>query len=224
MTTETLAPDIGWEPSGHLSDVALSAAADGEDTLLDAVMRAHLDACDACATRLGEVAFRAASVADAFATLAARDTATAAATAAEAAPGLAPAAPAQAPAPVIVALPARESAAPISPRTAALGAPVSARRRRIPVAAIAAAAFVAALGLVPQLLIAPAQLQQSLGILRKVAPSMIRLFPQALARAWSGQTAAAAVVTWTLAAVLVAAGLTIARKASKNLALNGGRQ
>jgi putative exporter of polyketide antibiotics len=72
MNTETLAPDVGWEPSGHLSDVALSVAADGEEALLDAEMQGHLCSCDVCAMRLGRVALRSAAMAEVFAQAAAR--------------------------------------------------------------------------------------------------------------------------------------------------------
>lgn len=69
MTSETLAPDIAWEPSGHLSEVALSALADGEEALLDTAMLGHVDACEACAVELGEIAMRGAHVGDALSLL-----------------------------------------------------------------------------------------------------------------------------------------------------------
>lgn len=69
MTSETLAPDIAWEPSGHLSEVALSALADGEEALLDAAMLGHVDACEACAGQLGEIAMRGAHVGEALSLL-----------------------------------------------------------------------------------------------------------------------------------------------------------
>lgn len=71
MKTETLSPDVGWEASGHLSEVALCVAADGEEALLDAEMHGHLGSCDTCAMRLGRVALRSEAVADAFADVAA---------------------------------------------------------------------------------------------------------------------------------------------------------
>jgi anti-sigma factor RsiW len=75
MTTEPLAPDIGWEPSGHLSEVALTALADGEEALLDAAMHEHLGSCEACAAQLGEMAMRSARVAEALSQLPRRSTA-----------------------------------------------------------------------------------------------------------------------------------------------------
>lgn len=67
MSPEILAPDVAWEPSGHLSEVALSVAADGEYTLLDTAMHEHLASCEACAAHLGVVALRSADVAEVFA-------------------------------------------------------------------------------------------------------------------------------------------------------------
>ena len=45
-----------WDGSGHLTDLALVALADGQDALVDADARAHVDGCEACAGRLADLA------------------------------------------------------------------------------------------------------------------------------------------------------------------------
>lgn len=203
MTSETLAPDIGWEPSGHLSEIALTALADGEEALLDAAMHEHLGACDACAVRLGEAAMRSAHVADALTHLGAL------------APTLAHE---RAPAQVIAAAPV--IAVPVSAVSSSSRPP----RRKVPVAPIAAALVVAMLGAAPSVLSLPAEVAQTASVLRKLLPSFVRLLPQALDRLWSGPGGSAALLVWTLSLALVAVGLGIARKASKKMIVDGGRR
>jgi hypothetical protein len=196
MSSETLAHDVAWEPSGHLSEIGLTALADGEDALLSVPMHAHLDTCEACAARLGEVAMRSAGVAEALSLLGARPPAVAAA--------LSPAvAPAQAAAP--------------RQRTAR-------ERRKVPVAAIAAALAVAVLGTLPSMLSLRSEVAQTVSVMHKVLPSLVRLLPQAIERMWSGAPGPLALLTWGLALALVAAGLGIAKKASKRVAVEGGRR
>lgn len=208
MTSETLAPDIGWEPSGHLSEIALTALADGEEALLDATMHEHLGTCDACAARLGEAAMRSAHVADAFTHLGAL----APTLVQERTPAKVIAA-----APVI-ALPA--TALPVSVTSSSSRPP----RRKVPVAPIAAALVVAMLGAAPSVLSLPAEVAQTASVLRKLLPSFVRLLPQALDRLWSGPGGSAALLVWTLSLALVAVGLGIARKASKKMIVDGGRR
>ena len=203
MTSETLAPDIGWEPSGHLSEIALTALADGEEALLDAAMHEHLGTCDACAVRLGEAAMRSAHVASALTHLGAL------------APTLVQE---RAPAQVIAAAPV--VAAPVSVVSSSSRPP----RRKVPVAPIAAALVVAMLGAAPSVLSLPAEVAQTASVLRKLLPSFVRLLPQALDRLWSGPGGSAALLVWTLSLALVAVGLGIARKASKKMVVDGGRR
>lgn len=191
MITETLAPDVGWEPSGHLSEVALSVVADGEDGLLDEGMRIHLNGCDACAVKLGQVAMRAADVGEALGHVAAHTHELAA-----------------------LADPARVSGQVVRSR----------EPRRLPMKAIAAALAVAVLGILPSLLAAPGQLAHGWSVVRKVAPSFVRLLAQAIERAWSGSHGVGMFVVWGLAMLLVATGFGIARRASKGALADGGRQ
>ena len=55
MGRELLPNELLWEGE-HASELALSAFADGEDSLLSKDMILHLHTCNACAVRLGETA------------------------------------------------------------------------------------------------------------------------------------------------------------------------
>ena len=234
MTTETLEYEVAWEPSGHLSEVALSVMADGEDALLDAAMHAHLASCEACAMQLGSVALRAASVAGALSR--------APAFAAEVRSSLPIAGEIQViasvPAPVIVAQAIANEAALASlvddgaaGRASAPSAPSPAtarpasRRRRVPALPIAAAMAIALLGILPSLGRVRQQVSPLWSVLTDVAPALVKLGPQAFMKAWSGSQSARMVpLVWALAAVLVAAGLAIASRASKKMFVDGGRR
>ncbi len=54
--SDELAEDLLWQPDGHLTDVALTALADGESTLLSPAAALHAEECEACARRLGDAA------------------------------------------------------------------------------------------------------------------------------------------------------------------------
>jgi hypothetical protein len=41
---------------GHATDVALSALADGQDDIIPALVRAHVDSCERCGARMGDLA------------------------------------------------------------------------------------------------------------------------------------------------------------------------
>ncbi len=101
----------------------------------------------------------------------------------------------------------------------------TAARRKIPMAALVPALLVAALGAVPSLLHVPAQVTQTWSVLREVGPSFVRVAPLALAKAWNGPRGTLVVmVVWALAAMLVAAGMGIAKQQSKKLLVDGGRR
>ncbi|MFO0587230.1 MAG: hypothetical protein U0441_06820 [Polyangiaceae bacterium] len=242
MNPETLAPDIAWEPSGHLSEVALTALADGEDALLSPAMHAHLEGCDACAMALGAVAMRSADLADAL-----RDPATVnklreVAAVIEADRVYAPPDEARQSVPndVRQSVPndVRQSLPESVVQVGAIGVapswvpPVSVRApknelvrtRKVPWGALVPAFAVAALGAFPSLLRAPAQLAETWSVLRDVGPAFLRLAPSALAKAWGGPRGTAVVIAvWMLAGTLVAAGLGIAKQQSKKLVVDGGR-
>lgn len=50
---DKLPSDLTFQPDGHLSDIALTAIADGETEIVAESAIAHLDHCDHCTTRLG---------------------------------------------------------------------------------------------------------------------------------------------------------------------------
>jgi len=55
MRTETLDAALTWE-GDHLSEVALTVLADGQDAMLTADALSHAGSCEACAMKLGELA------------------------------------------------------------------------------------------------------------------------------------------------------------------------
>lgn len=241
MTPETLAPDIAWEPSGHLSEVALSAFADGEDALLDAAMHAHLDSCEACAIELGNVAMRAANVASALGDPALihalQEIAEAAPSAvlsqARSESAQAIASDVQQPIandvqiPVSVAQASPIGVAPSWVPPTSVRAPKSelVRTRMVPLGLLFPVMALAAIGAAPSMIKLPAQIAAAWSVVRDVAPALVRIAPAALSKAWSGPRGATVVmVTWMLAATLVAAGLGIAMKQSKKLVTDGGRR
>lgn len=68
MTDDDKLPDHEvWQPDGHLSDVALTALADGEVSLLTARAERHVSSCDACSTRLCDLAMLSAKLSESLA-------------------------------------------------------------------------------------------------------------------------------------------------------------
>lgn len=55
-----------WDGSGHLTELALVALADGQDAILDADVRAHAGSCEACTARLAELALESLAVGEAM--------------------------------------------------------------------------------------------------------------------------------------------------------------
>ena len=64
MTDEKLPQ---WDGSGHLTDVALVALADGQDDLVEKDARTHADTCEACAGRLADLGLESIAVGEAIA-------------------------------------------------------------------------------------------------------------------------------------------------------------
>ena len=242
MTPETLAPDVAWEPDGCLSEVALSVAADGEDALLDAKMHEHLASCEGCTIQLGNMALRAAGTREALLDP----------SVASVVRDIRASLPVAAGAPQIVvtqslpsdvrqSLPSdvRQSLPSSVAQSLPIGVapwapPASVRasspdlvraRRRVPMAALVPALVVAALGAIPSLMQVPAQAAQTWSVLREIAPAFLRIAPHAVAKAWGGPRGTMVVLAvWTLAAMLVATGLGIAKRQSKKLIVDGGRR
>ncbi len=61
-TDEKLAHGLVWDADGHLSEVAATAAADGQDHLLPEAALAHLSECESCMRRVGQAAMLAIDV------------------------------------------------------------------------------------------------------------------------------------------------------------------
>jgi hypothetical protein len=55
MSREMLPDELMWE-EGHASELAISALADGEEAIVPATAREHVDGCPACTARLGGAA------------------------------------------------------------------------------------------------------------------------------------------------------------------------
>ncbi len=244
MTPETLAPDVAWEPDGCLSEVALSVAADGEDALLDAKMHEHLASCEGCTIQLGNMALRAAGTREALldpsVASVVRDI-RASLPVAAGAPQIVVAQSQSLPSDVRQSLPSdvRQSLPSSVAQSLPIGVtpwapPASVRasspdlvraRRRVPMAALVPALVVAALGAIPSLMQVPAQAAQTWSVLREIAPAFLRIAPHAVAKAWGGPRGTMVVLAvWTLAAMLVATGLGIAKRQSKKLIVDGGRR
>jgi hypothetical protein len=62
-----LTDEEAFHPNGHLSDLCLTALADGQDDVISPRALEHAGSCDECAERLGELALLAVRVAEALA-------------------------------------------------------------------------------------------------------------------------------------------------------------
>ena len=58
MTVVRLEPKDLWREDGHLSDLVLTALADGEDSLVPSEVHSHVATCEACSQRLGAFALQ----------------------------------------------------------------------------------------------------------------------------------------------------------------------
>lgn len=197
MNQPELTPDLIFEPDGHVSDVCLTCVADGELALVPQAALDHLDACDACGARLGEAALLAVEAREALVAFGA-------------------AAPVEAVAPAPIAERAPTTPVPPSPRRA---------RRPLPIAAIAAALFLAAVTAGPTLsdLITsiPSLLAAAIGWL----PTLMRV---ARAVLWNGSSVLgpwALAIKGASAVVFVLAGLQVARMTARRaMAVEGGER
>jgi hypothetical protein len=64
MKNETLPRSVVWEGE-HVSDLGLTALADGQDALLPEDASEHVDSCELCAGRLGRIALVSSAVGEA---------------------------------------------------------------------------------------------------------------------------------------------------------------
>lgn len=206
-TDDKLPLDLTWEPSGHLTEVALTMLADGEQALLHEGAAAHVEGCEACSSRLGVAAMMSLRVGEELPAVAARAKITA--TAPVDALAKAPAPPALAPRAETVA---RERRSPLP----------SVAVRALPIRAIAAAIVISAAGAAPSLIVGTAELPEMVMTLIR-ALSLIGRALVGLAQAGArGGLEVAPALSWISAGLLVIAGLVIARASARRRVLQEG--
>jgi hypothetical protein len=66
---DKLSAELAWQRDGHVTDVALTAVADGELAILPEDVLHHIEACDHCTTRLGAEALLSAQAGEMMAAL-----------------------------------------------------------------------------------------------------------------------------------------------------------
>jgi hypothetical protein len=175
--------ELLFEDDGHLSEIALTAIADGQDAIVGREAHAHAADCDGCTRKLGAAALLSTSLSDALREMPARElTEAPSAHAAQAA-----------------AAPARISARPLA--QAAL---------RFPLRAIAIGLAFALLGALPILMRLPLLLGDAGVIAQRGAPIVIHS-GIALLRSGGGIDRALLVLTFGSAFVLIAAAIFVLR-------------
>jgi len=202
---ERLADELLFEADGHVSELVLTCLADGEGDLVPESAHAHVDACDACTTRLGEVALLSLEVdlelaASAYVRSEARPEAEVASVyesghesgrANEA-----------------LVRPAPEARVP--------------QRRPLPVFAIAAALAVALLAAAPSLLGSERKLIAFGSEVMRAVPLVVRIV-MGVFEASSGRSGTLAVaLEWVSAGILIALGATLSRVMTRRQRLQGG--
>ena len=55
-TRETLPPEITWQSDRHVTDVVITAVADGEGAIVPQPALRHVELCEACTQRVGQAA------------------------------------------------------------------------------------------------------------------------------------------------------------------------
>jgi hypothetical protein len=188
-----LPQELVWQQDGHLSELGLTAMADGEHALLPAEAQVHLEACPACQERLGHAALLAALSARAMELEVARAAAPQAA--------------------------AERSA---SDRSLGLAetvglAPVSSGRGRrpLPRAAIALALLCAAIGAAPSLLSAGSRLPSTVATVVNGAPVVLRMAWQLARGLASSNSPSLVAVPWVAALVLALMGVWVTRRLAR---------
>jgi hypothetical protein len=193
---ERLPSDRVWQADGHLTEIALTALADGQDAILPEDAAAHVVACGPCAAALGHAALLSLQAGEAL-----READAGAAEAARADAGRA----------------AQEKAGAEAPRVSA-----PAPAWPLPVAAVMAALTAAALGAAPRLGARAAQLPdaiQELGRALLVAMRAGRAIAESGALTSRGWLVA---LPWMAAALLLMLGLGVARAAPGRMSLKEG--
>ena len=196
MTTENhekLPESECFEESGHVTDVVLTCLADGESAILPAAAELHVDACDACTTRLGVEALLSVNASSAL--LASTE--------------------ARAPLRIVAATPALPAG-----RAAMSLSPSSRRRRPLPMGAIAAALLIAAVGALPGLTDTLDTLRTVVPDLLHALPICLRAI-EAVIRSMM-QSRSTTVLRWIIAAAFIGVGTLLARSMTRRRSLEGG--
>ena len=198
MTTENhdeLPESLCFEADGHVTDVVLTCLADGEISILPAAAMAHVDACDACTSRLGVEALLSVNATDALAAAAA-------------------------PRVTAAAMPAITTTWPTPSRPPSSLSPSSRKRRPLPIGAIAAALCVAVLGALPSLVDSWSTLRTVVPDYIHALP----IWSHAIEAVLKGmmQTRGGSVLRWITAAAFIGAGTLLARATTRKRVLEGG--
>ncbi len=191
---------------GHANEVAITCIADGEAAILRAEVIAHVDACDACTTRVGSAALLSIQAGERLISVNAVDRAieTALNVARDSAFAGRSGDSARVAAANVKVAPAIA--------TAASKAPSSVRRRPMPVRALVAAIAVAAIALVPSVIDAMSAAPSMLTSVRRALPTLSHALVLLLTHRPEGQLASAARALPWLAAAVMMIGLLLARK------------
>lgn len=196
MTMELLDDELTLDPDGHLSEVGAASLADGQHELLSPRALQHALACPECSLRLGDQALRsldAQLALDAVATSTAGATATANAGSDAGAAG------------------GSVAEAGASIQVVAAGVSIHNASAPLPWWALAVAASVAVVGLLPRLL--SPETHEGARTLLRITPALLLALRQTL----QGPEVAAAIerASWLSAAALWAAGIALAWYATR---------
>lgn len=195
-SNERLPDELVWQ-DGHLSEIALTALADGEEAILPEQAAAHAAGCGACGAALGHAALLSLRVGEALR---------------------------EAPAPAVAqaALPEEARAAEAGAAGGAASASVAPSPAwPLPVAGIVAALVIAAIAAAPGLILNRGELPeilQAAGVAMAMAGRAVRAVVGGAAEA-PGWFAA---LPWMSAAVLVVIGLAVARAGQRRVTVEGG--
>jgi hypothetical protein len=209
-TDEKLPPDLTWEADGHLSEIALTMLADGEQSLLDEGAPGHAERCEACMMRLGTAAMMSLRVGEELPAIAARASAPLPAPPQEALPGL-----------VRLEPPMDMRAAAIAPERRS-PVPMSQGVRALPLRALAAAIAIAAVGATPSLIAGTARIPEILMTVLRALMLIGRTGIDLARAAVSGGLGVAPALSWLSAGLLLIAGFVVARAMSRRRILQEG--
>jgi hypothetical protein len=197
-----LTDEVAWQDDGHVTDMVVTALADGQREIVPLAAYAHVHRCATCSDRLGQAALFASMVDEALIP--------------EACPAdlpevsLAVAGSDEALADTVLAVVEHDAVASMASGATEL-APTSGRRLPLPIPALAAALCVALLGAAPTALELVAQAPQIFTALVERIPGFLRTVA-VLVRTALGSDGSTVTVAWAAAGiVLLTFGLLITR-------------